>query len=208
MTAVPKSGRKKGFPTRPLLKIDIEMAQRNSKSGLGAARWLKVHYATYKKWAVYYGLFEGHKNERGVGISKPKNYTEYSLERIFAGHLPNYSRKKLKDRLIKTGLMQEKCAICGFSEKRIIDNRCPLTVVTIDDSKPQFALDNIHLLCYNCNFLTNVSIHIPDTRPKVIEKDIKQQLDMTDEELETLSHEAIQEAIAEARQELRDDNTI
>lgn len=199
MGTVPRSGRKKGFPTRPLLRIDIEQAQRNTKSGMAAARYLHVNYATYKKYAKFYGLFDVHKNEKGVGIRKGKIRPDYSLEDIFAGKAPYYSRKKLKERLIAAGLREEKCEMCGFAERRIIDNQCPLTIVSMDDTKPSFALDNIKLLCYNCNFLTNASISVKKVPITRIEKDLKEQLNVTQEELEKIREEAIKEAMEELR---------
>ena len=35
-------------------------SQKNTLSGMEAARWLDVQYNTYKKWAKRYGLFDQH----------------------------------------------------------------------------------------------------------------------------------------------------
>ena len=53
-----------------LTKGMIEESQKHSKSNMEAARWLKVSYNTYKKWAKYYNLFEQHLNQSGVGVKK------------------------------------------------------------------------------------------------------------------------------------------
>ena len=53
-----------------LTKRMIETAMENSKSNMSAAKWLNVSYNTYKKWAKYYGLFDQHLNQAGVGIKK------------------------------------------------------------------------------------------------------------------------------------------
>ena len=41
-----------------LTKNMIEEAQNHTKSNMEAARWLKVSYNTYKRWAKYYDVFE------------------------------------------------------------------------------------------------------------------------------------------------------
>ena len=38
----------------------IESSQENTKSAMEAARWLGVSYATYRKYAKMYGIFENH----------------------------------------------------------------------------------------------------------------------------------------------------
>jgi hypothetical protein len=53
-----------------LTKRMIETAMENTKSNMAAAKWLSVSYNTYKKWAKYYGLFDKHLNQAGVGIKK------------------------------------------------------------------------------------------------------------------------------------------
>ena len=53
-----------------ITKNMILEAQKHTKSNMAAARWMNVCYTTYKKWAKYYNLFEQHKNQTGVGITK------------------------------------------------------------------------------------------------------------------------------------------
>ena len=53
-----------------LTKNRILESQKHTKSNMEAARWLEVNYNTYKKWAKYYGVFEQHLNQKGVGIKK------------------------------------------------------------------------------------------------------------------------------------------
>ena len=48
----------------------IEDAQAVTKSNSAAARWLGIHYLTYRKYAKIYGLWERHLNPEGVGIKK------------------------------------------------------------------------------------------------------------------------------------------
>ena len=49
--------------------------------------------------------------------------------------------------------MEEKCASCGFEERRITDYRVPLKIDFLDGDTTNHKLDNIQMLCYNCYFL-------------------------------------------------------
>lgn len=142
-----------GASRRPLLRRDIEIAQANTRSGHEAARYLKVNYGTYRKYAKMYGLFEQHINSSGRGISRKKTKGLFGLDSILAGEHPNYDRGKLKERLINAGYLSESCSLCGFNEKRIVDGRCPLVLHTRDGSE-NLNLDNLELRCYNCTYLT------------------------------------------------------
>ena len=80
-----------------LTKNMIEEAQNHSKSNMEAARWLKVSYNTYKKWAKYYNVFEQHLNQSGVGIKKGWGSYKISLDDILSGSkkMPsNYFKKR------------------------------------------------------------------------------------------------------------------
>ena len=140
----------------PLLKTQILEAMRNSNSNSGAARYLGVNYDRYRKYALVYGLWHQHLNERGVGTPKgfAKLATTVKLRDIFAGKHLNYPLNKLKYRMIKRGLLIEQCTLCGFNERRITDNKLPLILTFKDGNRENMAQDNIHLLCYNCMFLT------------------------------------------------------
>ena len=91
----------------------IEEAQKHTKSNMEAARWLGVHYVTWKHWAKQYGLFEQHKNQRGRGIKKGWAKYRIDLEDIFNGKRESpYSNVTLKRRMVDEGYIQEECAIC------------------------------------------------------------------------------------------------
>ena len=80
-----------------LTKGMIEESQKHSKSNMEAARWLKVSYNTYKKWAKYYNLFEQHLNQSGVGVKKGWATYKIKLEDIFEGKRKcNYTLPMLK----------------------------------------------------------------------------------------------------------------
>lgn len=166
---------------RPSLAYDIGLPQvlyamQNSTSNLDAARWLKLSYETWKKYASLYihpdtGLtcYETHKQTaklRRAYVPKPKNrryirktwiyngFVAATYADIFAGKHPKYSLTKLMDRLIHDGHKAEKCDKCGYCTQRAIDLTVPLRCLYIDAEKGFLGgMDNIQFLCYNCLYI-------------------------------------------------------
>jgi hypothetical protein len=147
---------KRGNQAPPLLRKDIEEAQLHTNSNRKAAKWLGVSPQRYSRYAKLYGLYERHSNKTGIGTSKgfAKRPTSIPLREVLAGKHPHYSRAKLKNRLIARKKIIEKCALCGFEERRITDGKIPLIINHKNGDKTNFALENLELLCYNCLFLT------------------------------------------------------
>lgn len=147
-------GRRKVLTKNMILK-----SQENSKSAAEASRWLGVSYNTYKKWAQYYGVFEQHKNQEGIGIRKGWASYKVSLEEIFEGRsLPKrYSLATLKNRLIDEGYALEECSNCGYNEANVETGKVCLMIDFIDGNKDNKQLDNIRLLCPNCYLSFNGS---------------------------------------------------
>ena len=150
-------------PSKILSKEDILVAQKKTKSNLAAARYLHVSYNHYKKYAKLYTdengtpLLEVHKNQSGKGIPKFLTNTGKTppLMDLIEGRVPieHFDPRKVKDRMITEGLIEEKCSKCGFSERRIIDQKIPLIIDHVDGNRKNWKLDNIQSLCYNCAFL-------------------------------------------------------
>jgi hypothetical protein len=147
-----------GGLSKPLLKSQIEEAQRNTQSAAQAARWLEVSYQTYKKYAKIYGIFENHLNPKGVGVSKgfSRKYNSVKLSDIFSNKYGKYSLVRLKYRMLARKMIEEECSLCGFNEKRISDGKIPL-ILSFKDQAQDYSRENLHLLCYNCTFLTTGS---------------------------------------------------
>lgn len=143
-------------PGKPLLRVEIEEAQRNTSSNAAAARWLNVSYRKYRKYAQLYNIFDRHLNQAGIGVDKgwSKRPSSISLKDILAGKHPKYSLAKLKNRLLARKKLTEECSLCGFHERRITDGRVPLMLTFKDGNRQNFELANLELLCYNCMFLT------------------------------------------------------
>ena len=193
-----------GTNRRPLLKRDIEEAQRHSLSAHEAARWLGVSYTTYKKYAKLYDLHEQHLNPGGKGIPKPHvEGKRFSLSDILEGKHPSYDIHKLKERLIKTGYLDEQCSLCGFDERRILDYKKPLMLVFKDGNPTHHQLDNLYLLCFNCAFLTVGNLN--NINPYRIKRlsEVKNEIALKgDDEIVGLTNEEIGDIIIEAREEL------
>jgi hypothetical protein len=145
-----------GRPRRQLLETEILAAQSISKSEGEAARKLGVSDATYKKYAVMFGIYGRVMNRAGKGVDKSiknEDSGKYPLNRIFANEFPNYEPHRLRVRCVRSRKLEEKCYKCGFSEKRILDNRVPVLLNFVDGNDKNMALENLELLCYNCYFL-------------------------------------------------------
>jgi len=131
-------------------------AQSNCKSASACARWLRITFNTYKKWAVYYNIYDNVKNQSGKGIKKGYATYRISLEDIFSGNtVSKYSDATFKRRMVDEGYMQEECSNCGFNEGRITDGKIPLHLDYIDGDRNNKSYDNLRLLCPNHYFLFN-----------------------------------------------------
>lgn len=155
---------KKGEGRQPLnlLESSIRYAMENTRSNNEAARFLNVSFPTYKKYALLYidsesnkTLYELHKNQSGKGISKANSGANHGrkLEDILAGKHPDYPIHNLKRRLIRSGMIEEKCECCGFEERRVTDYTIPLLLDHIDGNRKNHLRDNLRLLCFNCYYL-------------------------------------------------------
>lgn len=151
-----------------LSKDDILRAMRMTRSNRAAARYSLVAYNTYKKFAKLYKdtetgktLWETHMNPSGKGIPKTLMYgrNQPGLKELMDGLIPidHYTPQKIKQKIIKEALLEEKCAICGFKERRVLDTKIPLILHHIDGNVKNYRLENLEFLCYNCSFLYAVS---------------------------------------------------
>lgn len=144
--------RGRGGACRPLMESEIKAVQSITKSGLAASRLLRCTYETYKKYAKMYGLFERHKNNGGKGVPKPfgPDVGHHAISKILNGDCPNYCIYKIKDKLFKAGIKEEKCELCNYAEKRLSDGKPPLLINWLDGNSKNHKLENIQILCYNC----------------------------------------------------------
>lgn len=84
---------------------------------------------------------------------KSANSNAISLQDILDGKYPNYQTYKLKNRLFKSGLKENKCEICGISEWLGKTINCELHHK--DGNKNNHKLENLQILCPNCHSQTD-----------------------------------------------------
>lgn len=181
-----------GRPAKILKKEDIQRAMKMTRSNRAAARYLHVSFTHYKKYAKTYSdettgtsLFELHKNQAGKGIPKflSNGGKEPPIIDLIEGRVPveHFDPKKIKQRLIFEALIEEKCAYCGFSERRVLDTKVPLVLNHKDGNKKNWNLDNIEFLCYNHAFLYATS--------PITDKQVEAQEDYLDKNVEEIDWE-------------------
>lgn len=161
------------FKAKLLLQSQIETAMKVTRSNRAAAEYLRVSYNFYKRYAKLYkndkgvALFDVHKNQSGLGISKLSgSKRRVKLDDILRGKYPNYPTQKLLRRLIASGYVEEQCKCCGFHQKRPTDLKTPLVLNHIDGNKENHKVDNLEVLCYNCFF-----IHVGDLNKRHLRTD-------------------------------------
>lgn len=128
---------------------DIIKASLRTNSATAAAALLGIKYDTYKKHAIRLGVFK--TNKSGKNISKNRNYV-FSLDEIFSGKHPQYQTNKLRIRLIKEGVKENKCERCGIY--KWLDEEIRLELDHIDGNPYNHSLSNLRILCPNCHSLT------------------------------------------------------
>lgn len=141
---------------------DIRYAMANTKSNSEAARFLKVDYSTYRKYANQYidretgkTLFELHLNQAGNGIKKDSQKAtagKYSIEKLLQGQHPNYPVWKLRNRILALAILPEQCNSCGYAERRVTDDTVPLLLDHIDGDTTNHCIENLQMLCLNCYY--------------------------------------------------------
>ena len=180
-------------PSKIITKEDILRAQTVTRSNMAAARYLHISYNHYKKYAKMYKnddgitLLEAHKNQAGEGIPKfaVSGNKEIPLLDLLEGKVPieHFDPRKIKARLLSEGKLVEVCSSCGFSERRVTDQKIPVILNFKDGNKKNWHLDNLEFLCYNCSFLYAAS-PIEEKQAEAMEDYVKTRDDEPDWELD------------------------
>lgn len=178
-----------GRPSKILTKEDIIRAQKVTRSNMAAARYLRVSYNHYKKYAKMYKndegvtLLEAHMNQSGEGIPKfaVAGGKEIPLMDLLEGRVPieHFDPRKIKARLLSEGKLVEVCDRCNFSERRVTDLKIPVILNFKDGNKKNWSLDNLEFLCYNCSFLYAAS-PIEEKQAEAMEDYVKTKNDEPD----------------------------
>jgi hypothetical protein len=145
----------RGRGWRPLLRSEIEDAI--AKAGpfcADQARYLKVCISTYRKYAKQHGLWKPQPHHKGSrkapwGAEKGK----YPLSKILAGEFDNNKlvlEYKVREKILKAGILPEECSHCGYKERHIVTKRVPLLIDHLDGNELHWKRENIRFLCWNC----------------------------------------------------------
>jgi len=120
----------------------------NANSMLEAATMLGIHFNTFSRIAKKLKCYK--PNQSGKGINK--KMPSINLEEILKGLHPHYQTFKLKIRLFKEGIKQNKCEVCEISEWNNKELNCELD--HIDGDRTNHRLENLRILCPNCHSQT------------------------------------------------------
>lgn len=147
-------------PGYNLTESEVRYAMANSVSNSDAARFLHIKLSTWKKYASMYfdpasgkTLYELNKNKSAKGRARYHRNSRVNSEEILSGKHPTFGAKKIRERLVEDGVLEEHCAICGFHEQRITDYTVPLVLIFKDGNRKHHSRENLDLICWNCYYL-------------------------------------------------------
>lgn len=133
-------------------KLIIEACQ-TSRSMVEAASKFDVNFQTFRKYAIALGVWKPNQAGRGISKTVPVGDKKFELSDILDGKHPHYSGHKLRVRLIKEGIKEDKCEMCGISEWN--GKPLPKHLDHIDGDHYNHSLENLRILCPNCHQQTD-----------------------------------------------------
>ena len=110
---------------------------------------LGLHFNTFKKYAIKLNCYK--TNQSGKGIKKPIP-PKVDLGEILEGKHPHFQTYKLKNRLLKESIIENKCSICGIDEWN--GKKINMELDHIDGNRTNHLLTNLRMLCPNCHSQT------------------------------------------------------
>ena len=126
----------------------IEVCNKSGSMAKAAAQ-LSIHFNTLKRLAILYNCYFPNQGLRGGNKNAP---AKIILNDILNGAHPHFQTYKLKIRLLKAGILENCCSICGiniWNQKSI-----NLELDHIDGNRVNHLLSNLRLLCPNCHSQT------------------------------------------------------
>ena len=121
-----------------------------SQSMAKAASELGLHFNTFKKYAIKFGCYN--TNQSGKGLTKKHNGNKIPTDEILEGKHPQYQTNKLRKRLIKEGIKDARCEVCGIVEW--LGKPISFELDHIDGNSRNHSLDNLRVVCPNCHSQT------------------------------------------------------
>ena len=110
------------------------------------------NYETTKRRISNFGIDTSHFTGQGHYKGKThNNHLRPLTELLVSDKL--YSSHKLKKRLIKEGIKEHKCEMCGITEWN--GKPTPIELDHIDGNRYNNTLENLRILCPNCHAQTD-----------------------------------------------------
>ncbi len=138
-----------------MIKIDdrliIEACESEPTMAKASLR-VGIHYNTFIRKAKKLGVYKPNQGAKGVAIPNRAPLTKIPTDEILEGKHPYYQTNKLRVRLIKEGVKDEKCEICGVTDW--FGKRLAFELDHIDGNSNNHLLDNIRIVCPNCHSQT------------------------------------------------------
>lgn len=131
---------------------ELKQAIDSSNSMSEAAAKLKIHFSTFKRYAVEAGLYVINQGLKGSNKPKQEGNGKIPLTEILEGKHPQYQAYKLKHRLYELGMKKNKCECCGIDEWNNTMIQCELD--HIDGDRTNHKFNNLQILCPNCHSQT------------------------------------------------------
>jgi hypothetical protein len=131
--------------------MTIEEAIRTAPTMQRAAALVGIPFMTFKRKAQALGLYEPRRENRDLGFGRvPSN--KIPLDEILQGLHPTYNTGHLKRRLLKEGILEERC-VCGqgptWNGKPLV-----LQLEHKNGKNNDHRLANLEILCPNCHTQT------------------------------------------------------
>jgi len=109
-------------------------------------------YKNFRKKAILLNCWK--PNTGGKGVKDGPSKKSIPLNEILEGKHPTFQTYKLKIKMIKEGIIEDKCMECGWNKKPEGFLFTPCELEHIDGCPTNHLKDNLKLLCPNCHSLT------------------------------------------------------